>query len=520
MYGTLVFVGLIFSSLLIYIITHVYAYFRDPKGLRKFHAIHPLAGFSHIPFALIARKEARSQSIMEAHKRTGHRVLRTGPNGLTFNSLQAIKDIYGHGAPCGKDPQYQLLAGSHYHLADVVDKADHARKRKIMSSAYALKNLEDWEYKVADKTARMLRQFDARSTDIDPNNEIDYRSWTNFFSLDAIADIGLSAKLGFLDQGGDRCTAVSPSGKTWQANYRDALYANSRATSHLIWYYRWYPTLVWLSKTFSPYYRQLWRLNDDWDGIYLHLADQRLARYNANEKLDDFFQALMTDKNGIPHNLEWGEIVAEVSIMMNAGSTTTAIAITNVMYYLLKHPQYMSRLRAEVDSVLDEPEVVAPYAKVRHLPFLRACIDEALRITPPTPQGLTRETPPEGARIDGEYIAGNVTVQMPAYVAHRNEEMFPDPETYNPDRWLGEKGKELGPYFIAFSAGARGCIGRNISYLEQTVVLASMVHRYDVELVDPEYVPKRWETQNYHLGDLPIRVRRRAGRAEKVVVTD
>ncbi|KAF2222270.1 cytochrome P450 [Elsinoe ampelina] len=147
-------------------------------------------------------------------------------------------------------------------------------------------------------------------------------------------------------------------------------------------------------------------------------------------------------------------------------------------------------------SVLDENDTIAPYANIRHLPSLRTCLVESPRITPPTPQGLTRETPAEGSRIDGEYIAGSVTVSMPAYVAHRNEEIFPDAETYNPDRWLGEKCKELGPYFIAFSAGARGCIGRNISYLEHTVVLASVVHRYGIELVDSNYVPQRWEIQN------------------------
>lgn len=51
--------------------------------------------------------------------------------------------------------------------------------------------------------------------------------------------------------------------------------------------------------------------------------------------------------------------------------------------------------------------------------------------------------------------------------------------------WLGDAGKELRPYFVAFSAGARGCIGRNISYLEQTVLLASLIHRFEFALSSP-----------------------------------
>jgi cytochrome P450 len=110
--------------------------------------------------------------------------------------------------------------------------------------------------------------------------------------------------------------------------------------------------------------------------------------------LDDFFQALMEDKNSSSNNLEWGEIVAEVDIMMNAGSVTTAIAIANCMYQLLKHPQILEQLREEVDAALDPEDVVAPYDKVKHLPYLRACLDESLRLFPPTPHGLPRTTHP------------------------------------------------------------------------------------------------------------------------------
>ena len=222
------------------------------------------------------------------------------------------------------------------------------------------------------------------------------------------------------------------------------------------------------------------------------------------EDLDDFFQALMHDKNGTPHNLDLGEILAEISIMMNAGSTTTAIALANVMYQLLKNPECMARLREELDTVLDEDDVVAPYEKVKYLPYLRACLDESLRLFPPTSHGLPRITPPAGATILGDYVPGGVTVSMSAYVVHRDANIFPEPEKYIPDRWLGDAGKELGPYFVSFSAGARGCIGRNISYLEQTVALATMIHRYDIALADPTFVPDRKETFNLHPNELPI----------------
>jgi cytochrome P450 len=188
--------------------------------------------------------------------------------------------------------------------------------------------------------------------------------------------------------------------------------------------------------------------------------------------------------------------------------------MNNVMYNLLKNPSVLAKLRAEIDSVLDPSEIVAPYDKVRHLPYLRACLDESLRLFPPTTFGLPRRTPPEGIPILGDYIAGNTTVSISAYVAHRDEKVFPDPEAYRPERWLGQDSKGLQGAFLSFSAGARGCIGRNISYLEQTVLLASVVHRYDFALPTPDWEPSRWETFNLSPGPMPLKVWKRSFEAQ------
>jgi cytochrome P450 len=412
---------------------------------------------------------------------------------------------------------YDVLSGSHHHLADVRDKLDHQRKRRILSSAYALKNLEGWEYKVADKTARFIKAADAHCTEplkkgMVPAPEdlaFDYRAWANFFTLDAIADIGLSERLGFLDQGHDLVTAETIDGKLYQVNYRECLHATARAQSGLVWSYEWFPVLSKISYLVSKHYRKMWKLNKDWDAIVYHRAKKRLARYRAGEPLDDFFSALMADKNGNPNGMEWGEIIAEVSIMMNAGSDTTAIAMNNAMYLLLANPTSLAKLRAELDAVLEPSEVVAPYDKVRHLPYLRACIDEALRMYPPSTFGLPRRTPPEGAAILGDYIPGETSVSISAYVAHRDPKVFPEPEEYRPERWLGDDARELQAAFITFSTGARGCIGRNISYLEQTVLLASVVHRFEWSLPYEGWAPERRESFNLMPGPMPLKVWRR-----------
>ncbi|PYI28241.1 cytochrome P450 [Aspergillus indologenus CBS 114.80] len=494
-------------------------YLRDPKGLRKYPNLTPISGMSAIPFMFMASRGFRSRELMELHREKP--VIRTGPNMLSYGDVRAIKDIYGHNTKCIKDPSYVITAGTHYHLADVVDKPDHARKRKVLSSAYALKNLETWEHKVSDKCEKVVAHFDrmctaAPSAAVAAGKQapdrgdltLDFRAWTNFFTLDAIADIGLSEKLGFLDQGHDLCVAERKDGSTYEVSLREALYPTARKQSLILWNYEWYPTLNRLVNVI-PYFKRMQQSSDHWDNIIWRRGTERLRRYEEGERLDDFFQALMEDKNGRANQLEWGEVLAEVNIMMNAGSVTTAIAITNVMYQLLKNPECLQKLRAEVDAVLDPDEIIAPYDKVKHLPYLRACLDESLRIFPPTSHGLPRETPPEGMEILGQWVPGNTSVSMSAFVAHRDERAFPKADKYIPERWLGEEGKVLQPYFIAFSAGARSCIGRNISYLEQAKILATLVRRYEFALPSPEWELQREETMNLILGDMPVKIWRR-----------
>lgn len=470
---------------------------------------------------ILAHTGARSQYLAKLHKE--YPVIRTGPNMLSYSDPRAVKDIYGHNTKCVKDASYIITAGSHFHLADVIDKSEHARKRKVLSAAYALKNLEGWEYKVADKTSRLIKHFDSCCTEPLPKGQlpdtkdlnVDFRAWTNYFTLDAIADIGLSEKLGFLDSGSDKVLGRRTDGTVYECHLRDALYQNARKQSLLIWPYQWYGFINKISNII-PFYGRMGKFAREWDGIPIELARRRLKRYEAGEKLDDFFQALMEDKNGHANNLEWGEVIAEVSIMMNAGSATTAIAIANVMLQLLKNPDVTRKLVEELDTALedeDASQAVVSYDRVKHLPYLKACLDESLRLFPPTPQALPRETPPGGLSIVDNYIPGGVSVGISAHVLHRNEDVFRQADQYIPERWLGTEGKELQPYFLSFSAGARGCIGRNISYLEQAVVVASLLRRYEFALPSPNWDIERLETMNWILGEMPVKIWRRKSRS-------
>ncbi|KAJ3577450.1 hypothetical protein NPX13_g3117 [Xylaria arbuscula] len=125
---------------------------------------------------------------------------------------------------------------------------------------------------------------------------------------------------------------------------------------------------------------------------------------------------------------------------------------------------------------------------------------------------VNRLTPEQGMSIGGHWIPGNTTVHSPPYTMHRDPEAFPNPEQFIPERWLAEDAKDLQAHFIPFSGGARACIGRNITYLEQTVIMASLVHRYDFELLSPDFELTQREGFTCSPGDMPVKIRMRKPR--------
>jgi cytochrome P450 len=331
------------------------------------------------------------------------------------------------------------------------------------------------------------------------NLTVDYNYWINLFTIEATSSIALSSELGLLEQGHDAVTAQKPDGTTYSVSYRKCQDATAFAHSHFCWDYKHYHSLIWLSKLL-PRWRKIWSDAAPWSDMVRHQCLTRLQRYKAGEE----------DMEGNPYNLPWGEIAGEVGAIINAGADTTSIALTQVLYFLLRHREHLATLRKEIVNALSSSDIVAPYDKVRHLPFLKACLDERLRFIPPTSAGPPRRTPPEGAQILSQWIAGNTSVSMTAYTAHHDLTIFPNPEEFNLHRWMDPKErKRMEPYFIPFSTGGRSCLGRTISYIEQTVVLATLVHRYSFALPRPDFELERFQAFNLLIGKMPLKIWRR-----------
>ncbi|RAK84935.1 benzoate 4-monooxygenase cytochrome P450 [Aspergillus costaricaensis CBS 115574] len=479
--------------------------------------LNPLSNHTTLSYIYEHRHPFRTQRLYNMHLHLhNHRIIRLSPTSLSIADPKAIPAIYGHGTPCLKDDVYALTKGTHTHsnMLNTISRDDHSRKRRMLANAFSTKNLEQWEFKIADKVKRLLGKLDGMCIPSSSNavmngdgDEVDLRYWLNLFTVDAIADTGLSVKLGLLDKGSDE---VVVNGEV--VRYIECLHRGNRVSSWVIGATEWVGLLRGVSCVVSPYLREQWECGRRFGRVVRALVDQRLGVQESGEKLSDFLGCLVEDRRGVGRELDRGEIVAEAGLLLDAGSDTTAIALTNIMYYLIKNPPSLGKLRVEVSGALRGKEV-APYAKVRNLPYLKACLEESLRLSPPVARGLERRTPPEGMYILGERIPGNATVSVPTYAVHRDPEIFPDPEAFRPERWLedDEKVKQMRAVFIPFSSGARACIGRNITFIEQQILVATLVHRYEFELPSKDWMLEWEEAFNLWPGRMPVRIWRRDG---------
>ena len=120
----------------------------------------------------------------------------------------------------------------------------------------------------------------------------------------------------------------------------------------------------------------------------------------------------------------------------------------------------------ELADVFDGSDRPCTLEDLSHLTYLDCCVKESIRRHPSVP--LIRRAVSEDVQLGKYMVPAGTTIAIQIYALHHNEEHFPDPESFRPDRFLPEESAKRHPYaFIPFSAGSRNCIGTvsNLIYI-------------------------------------------------------
>lgn len=152
-----------------------------------------------------------------------------------------------------------------------------------------------------------------------PNNTtVDVRYWFNLFTVDVIADIALSERLGMLESGSDVVKVGGPGEEDSAHRFIEDMHEAARVKSKIIGTLDWYYVLKQVSSFLSSRCRSQWDCGGNVGQIVEHLAGKRLRRHEDGENIDDFLSCLINDKAGKSRNLDIGELKAETSILRKA----------------------------------------------------------------------------------------------------------------------------------------------------------------------------------------------------------
>lgn len=191
--------------------------------------------------------------------------------------------------------------------------------------------------------------------------------------------------------------------------------------------------------------------------------------------------ARASDERGRPLGVE--EIRDQVLIFLMAGRETTANALGFAMHLLGKHPEIQEKCRAEVMAQIGDRRPLP--SDVIRLPYLTRALKEASRLFPSVPQLGRRPT--KDTVVDGYRVPAGVDVMIAPWVTHRHPDYWPDPEVFDPDRFLPEREADRPRYaYIPFGGGSRVCIGQYFSMLQSVLALALVLRSYRLDAIDQE----------------------------------
>nr|QUF59371.1 cytochrome p450 CYP3044B4 [Brachionus angularis] len=220
-------------------------------------------------------------------------------------------------------------------------------------------------------------------------------------------------------------------------------------------------------------------------------------RKNKLEKRDDFIQIMVEHEEQIKNEdnlkqkteqtwdsktsvlkktLSTEEIFSQAIMFLFAGYETSSIALNLISYNLATHPECQDLLCQEVDKILEKYGEIS-YDSVQEMNYMNMVIDETLRMYPPALR-FDRV-----AKEDYEYedikIKKGQIISVPIWALHHDEEVYPDPDKFIPERFNDENKKSRdSSAYLPFGSGPRSCIGMRFAFLEIKFTLAAILSKF------------------------------------------
>ncbi|KAI0484908.1 cytochrome P450 [Xylariaceae sp. FL0804] len=416
-------------------------------------------------------------------------VVRQAPNRLVFNTFQALQDIYLNPRVAKAHVYTYTRFRSTPSVFTALDRDDHRRRRRVVGQAISERSMRDFEPVMLSQIDVFLVQILRTSQEQQQQKQqgdqqvvVEMTSRCKYLAMDVIGLLAFGCD--WRTQSEERLRLLP---RAFDAlNGRVYLFMNWPRT-HLV-----DPGVQWLVREKVERFRGILA-----DMIAQRMALPRDARHDLYSLVASDDRVDRAQHEGIRKSEIWGE----AGVFVNAGGTTTATAMSTIFYYLSRNPSAYARLASEVRTTFSAGAEIRQGPRLSSCRYLRAVIDESLRIAPPTPGVMWREQDPLGEDdnstrplvVDGHVIPPGTLVGVGLYSLMHNPAYFPEPFSFRPERWLpaGEQEQEeeqeqearalMRRAFIPFILGDRACAGKAVAYLEMSLTVAKTMWYFDFE---------------------------------------
>ncbi|PGG96980.1 hypothetical protein AJ79_09387 [Helicocarpus griseus UAMH5409] len=440
---------------------------------------HPL---SHIPGPLAARATHLYcfyhnvirggkfyLKVEQMHKKYGP-VVRITPSEVHLSDPGNYDKINFVGTPYVKDPAFYHRFGNDHSSFSTISNEEHRIKRAALGTFFSQKRVLELEDIVQAKAQKLE---DRMRSELDTSGRINLHHGFRAISVDVITDYAFDDCYDFLSQG----------------DFGRPFFNMIRGTGTAIWFFQQFPFVqpialaapFWLVKIMSAPIARVMTLNRSCSN---HISKVKKA-VDAGEEMQPsrrtIFHQLLKPGFIKGYTVPTVEQLTDEAIgLVAAASDTTGNAMTIATYNTVINPEIYKRVNAELKEAFPDANAKLDLTTLEKLPYLNAVIKEGLRLSYGVVGRLPRIVPPSGAGFNGYTIPGGATVGMSSWMMHRNKDIFPEPDKFDPSRWLDPTtSKSMEKYLVFFGKGTRQCVGMPLAYSELRVTLGRIFRHFD-----------------------------------------
>ncbi|WP_338731864.1 cytochrome P450 [Mangrovimonas cancribranchiae] len=233
------------------------------------------------------------------------------------------------------------------------------------------------------------------------------------------------------------------------------------------------PYLKWYFESFGIIKKHLSRTKESRDILQNIINRRTQSKTQYNDLLDMLLNARYEDGSSMDNN----QLIDEILVLFVAGHETTANTLSFTVQLLAQHPEWQDKIYIEYQTILEKYHANLMTA-ITQSQIAKQVIEESLRLYPPA--YFIDRVNIQDDEFNGFLFKKGSSLLFSIYEIHRHKNLWKNPKTFNPNRFLPEHAKNYTSHYFPFGAGPRKCIGNNFAMYEMAIAVSELLLRYKI----------------------------------------